>query len=53
MQKRQAKDFLLEISYRFEAPAESPYDYHNMPFFSHIAEPQLKQGEDPYEIIGV
>lgn len=50
----QGKNFYCKSVIDFEAPSESPYDFLNHAIFlGTLQMPQLKQGEEPYVIIGV
>jgi len=50
----QGKDFYCKSVLDLEAPNDSPYDYLNHAIFIGTLEmPRLKQGEEPYVIIGV
>ncbi len=50
----QGKNFYCKSVIDFEAPTESKYDYLNHAIFlGTLQMPQLKQGEEPYVIIGV
>lgn len=50
----QGKNFYCKSVIDFEAPNESKYDYLNHSIFLGTLQiPQLKQGEEPYVIIGV
>jgi len=51
---KQSKAFYCKSVLDIEAPNESPYDYLNHAIFiGTLNMPQLKQGEEPYVIIGV
>jgi hypothetical protein len=50
----QGKDFYCKSVIDFEAPNNSPYDYLNHAIYiGTLKMPQMKQGEEPYVIIGV
>lgn len=51
---QQGKEFYCKSVLDLEAPSQSPYDYLNHAIFiGTLKMPQLKEGEEPYVIIGV